>query len=120
MLQFTGSVRFMVRSLLNLVNNLSGGIHRMKCKLRQDDKNVKHVELNIVTVKYCDCFLEYIHFKDDLIEYKCLCCNKNYQHKLQEKLKRPFFNIYIFSNHSNKKFVLFLRKGVYPYEYMDD
>ena len=30
-------------------------------------KNVKHVELN----KYCDCFLEYPNFKDNLIEHKC-------------------------------------------------
>ena len=25
-----------------------------------------------------------------------------------------------FSNHNNNKFVLLLRKGVYPHEYMDD
>ena len=24
------------------------------------------------------------NFKDDLIEYKCLCCNKNYQHMYDE------------------------------------
>ena len=30
------------------------------------------------------------NLKDDLIEYKCLCCNKNYQHKFDEKLKERF------------------------------
>ena len=30
------------------------------------------------------------------------------------------FNAYKFSNHDNNKFILLLRKRVYPYEYMDD
>ena len=38
----------------------------------------------------------------------------------EEKLKERFSNIYKFSRHDNNKFILFLRKGVYPYEYMDD
>ena len=37
----------MASSLSNLVDNLTEGIHRIKCKLVHDDKNVKHVELNI-------------------------------------------------------------------------
>ena len=47
-------------------------------------------------------------------------CNKNYQHKFDEKLKERFLNTYKFSNHNNNKFILLLREGVYPYEYMDD
>ena len=31
-----------------------------------------------------------------------------------EKLKERFFNTYKFSNHDNNKFILLLRKGVYP------
>ena len=65
-------------------------------------------------------FLEYTNFKGDLIEYKCLCCNKNYQQKFNEKLKGRFFNTYKFSNHDNSKFILLLRISVYSYEYMDD
>ena len=63
-------------------------------------KNVKIAEL-----RYCDCFLEYANFNYDLIEYKCLCCNKNCQHKFDEKLKELFFNTYKFSNYDNKKFI---------------
>ena len=37
----------MASSLSNLVNNLSEGIHRIKCKYGHDDKNVRLVELNI-------------------------------------------------------------------------
>ena len=40
MLQFIDSARFMVSSLSNLINNLSEGLHRIKCKLKHDDKNV--------------------------------------------------------------------------------
>ena len=47
-------------------------------------------------------------------------CNKNYQHKFDEKLKERFFNTYKFSNSDNDKFILLLQRGVYPYEYMDD
>ena len=41
--------------------------------------------------KYCDCFLEYINFTDDFLEYKCLLCNKNCQRKF-EKSNKQFFN----------------------------
>ena len=41
--------------------------------------NDKKCEICIITCKYIDCFLEYTNFKHDLTEYKCLCCNKNYQ-----------------------------------------
>ena len=54
------------------------------------------------------------------MEYKCFCCNKNYQRKLDQKLKEQFFNTYKFSNCNNNKFILLLQKCIYPYEYMDD
>ena len=103
-------------SLSNLVNNLSEEFHRIKCKFGHDDKKCETCRIKY---KYCDCFVEYTNFKDHLIEYKCLCCSKDYQHKFDEKLKERFFNICKFSNHNNN-IILLLRKGVYPYEYMDD
>ena len=60
------------------------------------------------------------NFKDDFVEYKCLCCKKNYQQKFDEKSKEQFFNTYKFSNQDNNKFILLLGKGFYPYEYMVD
>ena len=49
-----------------------------------------------------------------------LNCSKSYQQKFNKTLKEIFFNTYKFSNHDKNKFILLLRKGVYPYEYMDD
>ena len=65
----------MANSLSKLVNNLPKGIHKTKCKSGHDDKKCENCEMKY---KYCDCFLEYANFKDDLIEYKRLCCNKKY------------------------------------------
>ena len=55
----------MASSLSNLVNNLSEALHRIKCKLELDDKKC---ETCGIKYKYCNCFLEYTNFKDDLIE----------------------------------------------------
>ena len=64
-LQFIDSARFMTSSLSNLVNNLSEGIHRIKCKFRHNGKKCKTCWIKY---KYCNCFVEYTHFKDRLIE----------------------------------------------------
>ena len=48
---------------------------------------MKHVELNI---SIATVFFQYTNFKDDLIEYKCLSCNKSYQRNFDEKLKERF------------------------------
>ena len=58
----------MASSLSNLFNNLYDGFQRIKCKLEIDDKKCKTCGTKY---KYCDCFLEYPNFKDNLIEYKC-------------------------------------------------
>ena len=52
-----------------LANNLSEGIHRIKQKFGRNDKKY---EICGIKYKYCDCFLEYKIFKNDLIEYRCL------------------------------------------------
>ena len=57
--------------------------------------------------------------KDNLIKYKCFSCNKDYSNKLDEELKKKFNNAFKFSNNYINKLILLLRKGIYPYEYMD-
>ena len=52
-LQFIDSARFMASSLSNLVNNLSEGIHKIKCKYRHNDKKC---EISGFKYKYWDCF----------------------------------------------------------------
>ena len=44
---------------------------------------------------------------------------KNYQQNFDEKLEKQFLNTYKYSNYDNNKFILLLRKGVYPYGYID-
>ena len=93
----------MESSLSNVTNNLSEGIRRIKYKFGHDDKNVKNFGVS---------FLENTNFKDDLTECKCLCYNKNYQHKFDKKLKERFLNTCKFSNLDNNKFILLLQKGI--------
>ena len=104
-LQLIDNARFMASSLSNLVNNLSGGIYRIKCKFGHNNKKC---ETCGIKYKHCNCFLEYKILKDYLIEYKCLSCHKSYQRKFDEKLKERFFNAYKFSNHDSNKYILLL------------
>ena len=55
-----------------------------------------------------------------MIIYKCLFSNKCYSKKLNEELKENSKNTFKFSNTDINKFILLLRKSVYPYEYIDD
>ena len=43
------------------------------------DMKIKNVKTCRIKYKYCECFPEYTNFKDNLIEYKNLSCNKSYQ-----------------------------------------
>ena len=90
----------MASSLSNLLDNLAEGIHKIKCK-------------------DCNFFLEYENANENLINYKCLSCYTNYSKKIGENVKNPFKNTFKFSN-DIYKFILLLRKDVYPYEYMDE
>ena len=55
-------------SLLNIVNNFSEGILKIKSKYGH---NYKNCEFCRIKYKCYDCLLEYTSFKEDLIKYKC-------------------------------------------------
>ena len=46
-------------------------------------------------------------------------CKKNYKKDFNKELIKRFANIHEFSDRGINKLILLLRKGVYPYEYMD-
>ena len=86
----------MASSLSNFVYKLVEGVNKTKCK-------------------DCDCFFEYESINENLINYKCLFCNKIYL-KWFMKIKKRFKHTSTFSNDINK-FILLLRKGVCPYKF---
>ena len=60
----------------------------------------------------------FVGLKNNRFIYKCKECRKERKKPIDE-LKEKFPSIYQFCNDDLYKFVLLLRKGVYPYEYMD-
>ena len=104
-LKFIDSYRFMPDSLSNLADNMSGIFNSIKCK-----SCIEKIKIN----SEC-CFTG---LKNERLNYKCKECKKEFKRPTTE-LKEKFPGIYQFCNGDLNKFVLLLRKGVYPYEYMD-
>ena len=98
--KFIDSFRFMSSSLSSLVDNLSEGRHSDKCI------DCKSCLGNTIT-------------KDDQLAFRCSECKKNYKKDFNKELIKRFANIHEFCNEDINKFILLLRKGAYPYEYMD-
>ena len=61
---------------------------------------------------------ELIGFKNSILNYKCKEFKKSYTKLTNESIKN-FITLYKFCNGDLNKFFLLLRKGIYPYEYMD-
>ena len=94
----------MPSKLSDLVDNLSE-INNKDCKTCIERKNIKS-----------EC--EFIGLKNNRLNYRCKECNVT-SNKSANDLIEKFPNTYQFCNGDLNKFVLLLRKGVYPYEYMD-
>ena len=61
---------------------------------------------------------EFTGFKNDRLNYKCKECKKSCTKLTIESIKN-FPTLYKFCNSDLNKFFLLLRKGIYPYEYID-
>ena len=91
----------MSSSLSKLVDNLSEGIHNNKCF-------------------DCKSNLDYMRItKNKKLLLKCFNCSIYYKKKFNNDLIKKFKNTYSFCDNDLNKFVLLLRKGLYPYEYID-
>ena len=88
----------MASSLSKLVDNLSEGIH--------NNKSVN-----------CNSCLDYIKTKNEKLISECYNCKQRYRKKINKELIKRFASTYSFCNNDLNKFILLLRKGVYPYEY---
>ena len=86
---------------------------------------IKFVEVNLSEGLHCDkctdckpC-LDYMMFKDNQLISRCFDYKKNDKKDFNKELIKRFANIFEFCNKDINKPILLLRKGVYPYEYMD-
>ena len=90
----------MLSSLSNLVDNLSEGLHSDKCT-------------------DCKSCLDYSTYKHEQLIFRCFECKKNCKKDFNKELINRFSSTYKVCNKDINRFILLLRKGVYPYEYMD-
>ena len=99
-LKFVDIFRFMSTSLSSLVDNLSDRFHCNKC-------------IN------CKSSLDYMIPRDDQLIFVCFQYKKNDQKDFNKDLINRFANTCEFCNKDIKTLILLLRKGTYPYEYID-
>ena len=101
-IKFIDSYRFMLMPLSKLIDNLPEGIHNNKCA-------------------DCKSCLDYVRStKNEKLIFKCFNCETYYRKKINKQLIKRFASTYELCDKDLTKFILLLRKGVNPYEYMDN
>ena len=68
--------------------------------------------------KNCESKCDFIGLKNNKLLYRCNKCKKRQLKPIYGLIKK-FSNTYEFCNGDINKFILLLRKGFYPYEYID-
>ena len=99
-IKFIDSFRFMATPLSKLVDNLTDNIHNDKC----DE---------------CKSNLCFVRAMNETLLFKCIDCEKEYEKGFNKELLERFSNTDEFCGNDLNKFLILLRKGVYPYEYID-
>ena len=107
-IKFIDRFRFNSSSLSSLIDNLAVA----KLSFNEEVKNIFSYECGD-----CNNKLYYLRFKDNNMLFKCFQCNSRYKKQFEQDLINKLKNTYEFCKF--RKFILILRKGIYPYEYMD-
>ena len=100
-IKFIDSFRFMATLLSKLIYNLTNNIHNDKC------------------IK-CKSNLCFVRAMNEKLIFKCIDCEKEYKKEFNKELIERFANTYKFCDNDLDKFIMLLRKVVYPYEYIDE
>ena len=96
-IELIDSFRLMSASLSKLVENLTDDVHNDKCT-------------------NCKSNLRFVRTINETLLFECIDCGKEYKKGFNKELIKRFSNTY---DSDMDKFLILLRKGVYPYEYMD-
>ena len=108
----------MSSSLSKLVDNLSEGIHNNKCAERKS--NLDYIKITAKpTAEPSALARSSLECKNEKLILECYNCKQCYRKKFNKELIKRFASTYEFCNNDLNKFVLLLRKRVYPYEYAD-
>ena len=94
----------MLSSLSSFVDNLSE-TYKKECKGCEERRKIKSLS-------------NFIGLENNKLNYECKEFKKRLL-KLISELNKKIPNVYQFFSEDTNKFVLLLRKDVYPYEYMD-
>ena len=62
----------------------------------------------------------FVNVMNETLTFECVDCKKEYKKDINNKLKERFSNVDEFCGYDMNKFITLLRKGVYPYEHMDE
>ena len=108
----------MSSSLSKLVDNLSEGIHNNKCA--DCKSNLDYIKITTKpTAEPSALARSSLERKNEKLILECYNCKLRYRKKFNKELTKRFASTYEICNNDLNKFVLLLRKGVYPYEYAD-
>ena len=72
-----------------------------------------------INVQIVNLVLTICKFKGIQSIFRCFKCNTDYNNDFDKQIINRFSSTYKFCNGDLNKFILLLRKGVYPYEYID-
>ena len=114
---FTGKYRGAAHSTCNLRYKIPKNIPVIFHNGSTSPHNLTENVHNDKCIK-CKSNLCFVRAMNETLLFKCIDCEKEYEKEFNKELLERFSNTYKFCGNDLNKFLILLRKGVYPYEYM--